>query len=92
VREILLRRSPLEPGKWLFFLVTCVCAAISASYELIEWGVAAWTGEAAEAFLGAQGDVWDTQKDMALAIVGSVTAQWLLARPHDRQLRALGAA
>jgi putative membrane protein len=85
-REILVRRSPLEPGRWLFFLVTCVCLAISAAYELIEFGVAVGTGEAAEAFLGTQGDVWDTQIDMVLALVGAVAAQLLLGRTHDRQL------
>jgi putative membrane protein len=85
-REILVRRSPLRPGGWLFFLVTCVCLAISAAYELVEFGVAVATGEAAEAFLGTQGDVWDTQIDMLLALVGAVAAQLLLGRAHDRQL------
>lgn len=88
-REILIRRSPLVPGKWLFFIVVCVCLAISAFYELIEWWVALATGEAAEAFLGTQGDVWDTQSDMFLALVGSVAAQLLLARYHDRQIASL---
>ena len=73
-------------GKWLFFLVTCVCLAISATYELIEWQVAVWTGTAADAFLGTQGDVWDTQEDMATALVGAILAQLLLARVHDRQI------
>jgi putative membrane protein len=85
-REVLVRRSPLEPGKWLFFLVTSVCLAISAGYELVEFAVAVGTGEAAEAFLGTQGDVWDTQIDMLLALVGAVAAQLLLGRTHDRQL------
>jgi putative membrane protein len=89
-REVLLRRSPLQPGKWTFFLVTCVCLAISATYELVECGVALATGTAADAFLGTQGDPWDTQKDMALALVGAVTAQVLLPRVHDRQLRTVG--
>lgn len=87
-REILLRLSPLHPGKWLFFLVTCVCLAVSASYELIEWGTAVATGEAASAFLGTQGDPWDTQWDMFLALIGAVSAQLLLARIHERQLAA----
>lgn len=88
-REILLRRSPLEPGKWLSFIVVSVCLAISAFYELIEFGVAVATGEAAEAFLGTQGDVWDTQIDMALALGGAVISLLLLGRVHDRALRRL---
>jgi len=88
-REILLRRTPLQPGKMLFFLVVCVCLAISATYELIEWGVAEASGSDAVAFLATQGDIWDTQKDMALALLGSIVGQVGLARLHDRQLRAL---
>jgi len=89
-REVLLRRSPLGPGGWLFFLVTCVCLAFSATYELAEWWSAVIGGSAAEAFLGTQGDVWDTQWDMFLALVGAVTAQLLLGRVHDRQLARSG--
>ena len=85
-REILLRRSPLEPGKWLFLLVTCVCLAFSAFYEMIEWWVALLGGIAAEDFLGTQGDVWDTQWDMFLALVGAIAAQFTLAARHDRAL------
>ena len=88
-REILLRRSPLRPGKWLFFLVTCVCLAVSACYEFVEWWTAVLTGDSATAFLGTQGDPWDTQWDMFLALVGAVTAQLTLARAHDRQLERL---
>jgi len=88
-REVLLRRSPLRTGKWLFFLVTCVCLAISACYELVEWGTAVLTGDSATAFLGTQGDPWDTQWDMFLALVGAITAQLTLARVHDRQLDRL---
>lgn len=86
VRELLIRYSPLPPGGWLFFLVCSVCLAFSASYELFEWGVARWTGEAASAFLGTQGDEWDTQWDMFLALVGSITAQLIFSGLHDRQL------
>lgn len=89
-REVLLRTSPLRQGKWLFALVTSVCLAFSAFYELIEWWTAAATGEAAEAFLGTQGDVWDSQWDMFLALLGAVTAQLVVSRWHDRQLRHLG--
>ena len=88
-REILLRTSPLKPGKWLDFLVASVCLAFSACYELFEAGTAILTGTAADAFLGTQGDVWDTQKDMATALVGAVSALGLLGRLHDRLLGRL---
>lgn len=89
-REILIRRSPLRPGRWLFFLVTCVVLAFSAFYELIEWWSAVAFGDGATAFLGTQGDTWDTQWDMFLALVGAVGSQLLLAGVHDRQLAARG--
>jgi putative membrane protein len=89
VREILIRRSPLRPGKWLFFIVTCVCLAVSACYEFIEWWAAVIGGEAAESFLGTQGDVWDTQWDMFLALVGALGAQLLLSRIHDAEIARL---
>jgi putative membrane protein len=85
-REILLRHGVLRRGAWLFFIVASICLAISATYEFIEWWVAVGTGEAAEAFLGSQGDVWDTQWDMFMALCGAVAAQLLFARVHDRQL------
>jgi len=85
-REILLRRSPLRRGRWLFFLVVCVSLAISAFYELIEWWVALAAGASSEAFLGTQGYVWDTQSDMAYALLGAISAQLILSRFHDRQL------
>ena len=85
-REVLLRASPLRPGGWLFFLVVCVCLALSAVYELLEWAVALVIGASADAFLGTQGDPWDTQWDMFLAGIGAVSAQLLLARAHDRSL------
>jgi putative membrane protein len=86
-REILLRRTPLRPGGWLGFLVCCVCLAISACYEFIEWWAALIGGEGATEFLGTQGDVWDTQWDMLMALIGSIVAQVTLARLHDRQLQ-----
>ena len=89
VREILIRRSPLRPGKWLVFLVVCVCLAISAAYELVEWWSALIGGENAAAFLGTQGDQWDTQWDMFMALVGAVAALALLGRYHDRQIARL---
>ena len=86
VREILLRSSPLQPGKWLFFLVTSVCLAISACYEFLEWWVAVASGSDATAFLATQGDVWDTQWDMLLALIGSMLGQGMLDRLHDRSI------
>lgn len=88
-REILLRKTPLPRGGWLLVLTTSVCLAFSALYELIEWATALATGEAAEAFLGTQGDPWDTQWDMFLALCGALLAQALLSRLHDRQLARL---
>lgn len=85
-REILLRRSPLVRGKWLFFLVLCVCMFVSVFYEFIEWWVALIAEGASIEFLGTQGDVWDTHWDMFLALCGAILAQVLLARVHDRQL------
>lgn len=85
-REILLRQTPLRPGGWLFLLTTSVILAFSACYEFIEWGTALAIGADADAFLATQGDVWDTQWDMFLALVGAMAAQLLLARAHDRQL------
>lgn len=84
-REVLLRTSPLRSGKWLFFLVTCVCLAVSACYEFVEWWAALLGGHAADAFLGTQGDPWDTQWDMFLAFLGAMAAQLLLGGRHDRQ-------
>jgi putative membrane protein len=91
-REILLRRTPLVPGGWLFLLVLSVCLAFSAFYELLEWWTALLGGIAATDFLGTQGDVWDTQWDMFLAGVGAAAALLLLSRLHDKQLARFAAA
>jgi len=88
-REILVRLSPLRGSRWLPFVVLAFCMAISAFYEFIEWWTALATGSAAEAFLGTQGDPWDTQWDMFLAFVGAISALVLLSRYHDKQLRDL---
>lgn len=85
-REILLRQRVVTGRGWLFFVVVSICLGFSAFYELLEWSVAELSGSAAEAFLGTQGDVWDTQKDMALALAGSILAQLILSKAHDRQL------
>lgn len=88
-REILLRLGVLTRGKWLFFLVCCFCLAFSALYEIIEWQAAVWGGDGSMDFLGVQGDVWDAQWDMTLALIGSVLGQWWLASRHDSQLAAV---
>lgn len=88
-REIFWRRSPLRGSRWLPFFVICTCLAISACYEFIEWFAALATGESATAFLGTQGDVWDTQWDMFLALCGAILALLTLTRLHDRQLAKL---
>ena len=88
-RETLLRTSPLRSGKWLFFIVVCICLAISAFYEFIEWWVALASGSDAVAFLATQGDVWDTQWDMFLAFLGAVSSQLLLTKMHMRQMRQM---
>jgi len=85
-RELLSRLSPLGGSRWLPFLVVSVCLAFSAFYELLEWWAAVFLGQSAEAFLGTQGDVWDTQWDMFLALIGTVAALALLSRVHDRSL------
>lgn len=91
-REVLLRTSPLRRGGWLFFLVTCVALSISALYEILEWWSAIVGGSATGAFLGSQGDIWDAQWDMLLALCGALAALVLLSRLHDRQLARLAGA
>lgn len=86
-REILLRNRVIGRRGWLSFLIVCICLAIAAVYELLEWWVALISEEAAESFLGTQGYVWDTQSDMFLAGVGAVLALVILGRIHDRQLQ-----
>lgn len=88
-REIFIRKNVINTKAWLNFLIVCVCLAISAFYELIEWGVAELSGESAESFLGTQGYIWDTQSDMALALLGSILALIFLSKIHDRQLQRM---
>ena len=90
VREILIRGGYVSGTRMRAFLVTCVVLAISACYEFIEWGTALALGQGADDFLGTQGDPWDTQWDMFMALVGAIVSQLLLNRLHDRQIAALG--
>lgn len=91
-REILVRLSPLHTGAWLGFLSACVALAVSAFYELTEWWAALLVGGAADQFLATQGDVWDTQWDMFLALTGALLALVLLSRIHNRQLDRIQSA
>ncbi|HAT41549.1 MAG TPA: hypothetical protein DCS87_07435 [Rheinheimera sp.] len=88
-REILLRGAYVSARNMLNFLTVCVVLAISATYELIEWAAAVALGQGADEFLGTQGDPWDTQSDMALALIGALSCLLLLSRWHDRQLAAM---
>lgn len=89
-RELVIRQSVFNSIRWRDFFIVCFCLALSALYELVEWWVALVSDEAAEAFLGTQGDVWDTQSDMGMALLGAVLALVLLGRIHDRQIREVG--
>lgn len=85
-REVFIKNEVVNKKKYLFYIVICICLAISVSYELLEFLVAKLTGDSAEAFLGTQGDVWDTQWDMLLALIGSITSLSLLSGYHDKKL------
>ena len=89
VRELLVRKQVINGVAWRNFFIVCFCLAFSAFYELIEWFVAELSGNGAEAFLGTQGYVWDTQSDMLFALIGALTALVLLSRVHDRQLNTM---
>lgn len=89
VRELLIRVFRLARGKFLFFVTVCICLSISAFYELIEWWAALALGQGAHEFLGTQGDEWDTQWDMFLALCGAIASLLLFTRVHDRQLEGL---
>jgi putative membrane protein len=90
-REVLIRKNVIHGNAWRNFFIVCFCLAFSAFYELIEWRVAVAEGGAADAFLGTQGDIWDTQSDMATALIGAILALISLSKWHDAQLRALQA-
>ena len=85
-REILVRNAVVASKGWLAFIIVCICLSISAFYELVEWWVAILSADSAEAFLGTQGYVWDTQSDMMYALVGAIVALFLFAKLHDRQI------
>lgn len=88
-REILIRKEVMASPAWRNFLIVCFCLAFSAFYELLEWIVAISTGDSAEAFLGTQGYVWDTQTDMFAALIGAICALLFLGKLHDKQLAKL---
>jgi putative membrane protein len=88
-REILIRGRHVHKGKMLAFICVCIPLAFSAFYELVEWWAALWLGQGADEFLGTQGDPWDTQSDMFMALLGAIVALVALPRIHDRQIRSL---
>ena len=91
-REVVIRLNVFKSKAWMNFFIVSMCLGISAFYELIEWWVALMSGEAADAFLGTQGYVWDTQSDMGFALTGAIVALLLLSDVHDRQLNKLSSA
>ncbi len=88
-REIVVRFNVFRSKKWQFFFIICFCLALSSFYELFEWGTAITLGDSANDFLGTQGDIWDTQKDMFLALVGSFSAILILSKIHDKEISLL---
>lgn len=86
IREVFIRNKIIKNKTWTNFVVISICLAISASYELIEFAVGIITGEAADAFLGTQGDVWDTQWDMTFALIGAIFSTIILSKYHDKLL------
>ena len=89
-REIIVRNHVIENPKWQVFFILCFCLALSALYELLEYLVSVLSGQAAEAFLGTQGSAWDTQSDMAFALIGAISSLLLLYKYHDKQLMKVG--
>ena len=88
-REIIIRKNIIPNSFWQFFFCVCFCLAFSAFYELIEWWAALIVGEDADAFLGTQGYIWDTQSDMGLALLGAILGLLMLSKLHDKQLGLL---
>ncbi|MGN6647831.1 MAG: DUF2238 domain-containing protein [Cytophaga sp.] len=91
IRELLIRKEVIIKNGWLNFIVVCICMAISAAYELLEWFVSLFSGEAGDAFLGTQGYVWDTQSDMLYATIGAITALVLLSGIQNKQIKNIAA-
>lgn len=88
-RELFIRKKVISQTSFLNFIIVCICLAISAAYEWIEWGVSLATGEGGDAFLGTQGDIWDTQSDMLFATIGAITALLLLSKTQDKELHKI---
>ena len=89
IRELFIRKEVVTKSGWLNFIVVCICMAISAAYELLEWFVSLFSGEAGDSFLGTQGYVWDTQSDMLYATIGAITALILLSSVQNKQIKQL---
>ena len=89
IHELFVRKQVILAKGWLNFLIVCVCLAISAGYEFLEWLVAILSGQSAEAFLGTQGYVWDTQSDMLYATIGAISMLVLLAKVQRAQIANL---
>jgi len=92
VRELFIRKAVVKPGAWLAFLTVCTCLSISVFYEFLEWVVAEASGQSAEAFLGTQGYVWDTQSDMLYAGIGATCAVILLGKIQSKQIQKIATA
>jgi len=88
-REVIIRKKVMHSSAWQNFFIVCFCLALSAFYELIEWWVAIFSGDSADAFLGTQGYVWDTQSDMVFALIGAIMSLFLLSKWHNKQLATL---
>lgn len=88
-RELFIRKKVIQNQSFFNFIIVSICLAISAAYEWIEWGVSLLTGEGGDAFLGTQGDIWDTQSDMLFATIGAITGLLLFSKIQDKQIELL---
>ena len=86
-RELFIRKKVISNKSFFNFIIVCICLAISAAYEWIEWGVSLATAEEGDSFLGTQGDIWDTQSDMLFATIGAITALILFSKFQDKQIQ-----
>jgi putative membrane protein len=89
IRELFIRKEVVTKNGWLNFIVVCICMAISTAYELLEWFVSLFSGEAGDAFLGTQGYIWDTQSDMLYATIGAITALIVFSSIQHKQIKQL---